>query len=211
MANAVEETILWFGVLTGIEEVVNSGLPLIMAAVALASLLLCFLGFRIYPAVFSGIVFFLTAAVFCLLWKERYSWLYVSAGFCVVGAVLAFLGFRCKNMGAVLLCGLESAMLAAIMWGNPLIAAAAGTLGGILTFCFPFAGVVTYQALCGGLLCLDITCRLFEITLPVSRLWCLENAALIAAGLAVQIIMNRNQKLFEQTYPKWLRKKEKKQ
>lgn len=211
MANAVEETILWFGVLTGIEEVVNSGLPLIMAAVALASLLLCFLGFRIYPAVFSGIVFFLTAAVFCLLWKERYSWLYVSAGFCVVGAVLAFLGFRCKNMGAVLLCGLESAMLAAVMWGNPVAAAAAGILGGILTFYVPFAGVVIYQALCGGLLCLDITFRLFEITLPVSRLWCLENAALIAAGLAVQIIMNRNQKLFEQTYPKWLRKKEKKQ
>lgn len=187
----MREAVIWFGGLTETADMVNNGIMWILAAIALIALADCFLGIRVYPAVVSGGLFCVTAAVFCLLWKEKQSWLYVAAGFCVVGAVLAFLGFRWKKTGAVLLCGAECAMLILVSGGHVFLAFLGGIAGAVFTYRYTDIGIMLFQSLCGALIFYDLAYLLLGKQSAYGILWYLGNIGLFAAGLCIQLLINK--------------------
>lgn len=97
--NMIRDSILWFGELTNMDDLVTREIESILFGVACIAILSCLLGIKLYRAVFSLILFLLVVITFSLLWKENSNWGYVAAGFSVCGIVLGFLGIIGNDSG----------------------------------------------------------------------------------------------------------------
>lgn len=200
MRELVENSIRWFGLLTGLENVIDQGMPWIIGTLSVVALAACFLGIKIYRVIFSGLLFLGTCIFCCLLWKDSYPWLYVAATFSIVGVSLAFIGFRWKKLGVVLVCALEGCLLAYLA-GTPLVVTILfGFLDGLFAFWFPVIGLIVFQTVCGSFL---------FVTLQEDILWFpnFQIPFLIVSGILTQWLLSEHVKLFDEPYPKWMKSK----
>ena len=200
MRELIENSIRWFGLLTGLEDAINQGMPWIIGALSIIALAACFFGIKIYRIIFSGLLFIGTCVLCCLLWKDRYPWLYVAAIFSVVGVTLAFIGFRWKKLGAVLVCALEGCLLAYLV-GNPLVVIILfGMIDGLFVFWFPVIGLIVFQSVCGSFL---------FVTLQENILWFpnFQVPFLIVMGMLLQWFISQRIEIFDEPYPKWMRRR----
>ncbi|SCK02515.1 Uncharacterised protein [uncultured Eubacterium sp.] len=200
MRELIENSIRWFGLLTGLEDAINQGMPWIIGALSIIALAACFFGIKIYRIIFSGLLFIGTCVLCCLLWKDRYPWLYVAATFSIVGVTLAFIGFRWKKLGAVLVCALEGCLLAYLV-GNPLVVIILfGMLDGLFVFWFPVIGLIVFQSVCGSFL---------FVTLQENILWFpnFQVPFLIVMGMLLQWFISQRIEIFDEPYPKWMRRR----
>lgn len=200
MRELIENSIRWFGLLTGLEDAINQGMPWVIGALSIIALAACFFGIKIYRIIFSGLLFIGTCVLCCLLWKDRYPWLYVAATFSIVGVTLAFIGFRWKKLGAVLVCALEGCLLAYLV-GNPLVVIILfGMLDGLFVFWFPVIGLIVFQSVCGSFL---------FVTLQENILWFpnFQVPFLIVMGMLLQWFISQRIEIFDEPYPKWMRRR----
>lgn len=198
MRELIENSIRWFGLLTGLEDAINQGMPWIIGALSIIALAACFFGIKIYHIIFSGLLFISTCVLCCLLWKDRYPWLYVAATFSIVGVTLAFIGFRWKKLGAVLVCALEGCLLAYLV-GNPLVVIILfGMLDGLFVFWFPVIGLIVFQSVCGSFL---------FVTLQENILWFpnFQVPFLIVMGMLLQWFISQRIEIFDEPYPQWMK------
>lgn len=198
MRELIENSIRRFGLLTGLEDAINQGMPWIIGALSIIALAACFFGIKIYRIIFSGLLFIGTCVLCCLLWKDKHPWLYVAATFSIVGVTLAFIGFRWKKLGAVLVCALEGCLLAYLV-GNPLVVIILfGMIDGLFVFWFPVIGLIVFQSVCGSFL---------FVTLQENILWFpnFQIPFFIVTGMLLQWLLSQRREIFDEPYPQWMK------
>lgn len=200
MRELIENGIRWFGQLTGLEGVINQGMPWIIGGLSIIALVACFFGIKIYRVIFSTLLFIGTCILCCLLWKDKYPWLYVAATFSIIGVTLAFIGFRWKKLGAVVVCAVEAFLLAYLV-GSPLVVALVfGAIDGVFVFWFPVMGLIVFQTVCGSVL---------FVTLQENMLWFpnFQIPFFIVTGMLLQWLISRRVEIFDEPYPEWMQSK----
>ena len=200
MKDLIENSIGWFGQLTGLEHLIVPGMPWIIGGLSIIALASCFLGIKTYRVKFSGLLFLGACILFCLIWKDSQPWRYVAAAFSIVGVTLAFIGFRWKKLGAVAVCAMEGCLLAYLV-GSPLgVILLFGLLDGLFAYWFPIVGLIVFQSVCGSLL---------FVTLQEDILWFpdFQVPLLIAAGVLLQWLISQKVEILDEPYPKWMGRK----
>ena len=174
------------------------------------AVLCCLFGFYCYRAVFAGLTLLsVIAASYVWILPVWGAQACVTAS-AVLGVALAFLAFRWYRLGAVMLCALIGGSLVLYLAGlsapSILAALAVAAAAGTAAFFFPLLGISGLTALWGAQVLAQEGWRHFQalggagamIGVPVTT------ALLTAAGLALQLTLFRNQRLFSRALPKWL-------
>lgn len=198
MTEFLWQGIVLFGETTGIlgwlEEIKAYGMWIgLLAGVACS-----FFGFWIYRAVFSALLFGVTAVASCILLNGRVDWGQIVTCFTVVGIFLAALGLYWQRLGGSVICALM--LGAAVYRCGWLWAVAAACIGMAFELTFPVIAISFCMSAGGAVLlaeCLQGT-QYGEYAAAIG---------IIAgmAGFLVQMIGSRNQKLFPKPYPDRLR------
>lgn len=200
MRALIMELFLRFSLETGILDTVNENIEFLSGVLLLVAVLTCFFGFNIYRVEFSVLVFVAVTLVCCFIMGNRTDWGTVTTVFAVLGTAFAFFAFRWHRLGGFFVCGLIAAAVAWIMTQSIWVTIVAGVLAGILLLLFPVIMLCLMTSLCGTLI-------IYGFKSDITFLHGMGNQVFViimAAGFALQMLINRKQKLFEKKYPKRL-------
>ena len=204
------ELFLRFSLETGILDTVNENIELLSGILLFLAVLTCFLGFNVYRAEFSVLVFIGVTLICCFIMRERTDWGTVTTTFAVLGTAFAFFAFRWHRLGGFVICGVTAAAVAWLMTQSIWITVAAGVLAGILLLWFPVIMLCLMTSLWGALV-------IYGFRGDIPLLYGRGNLAVViimAAGFVLQMMINRKQKLFVKVYPRrlehWMEERRKK-
>lgn len=204
----IQNVLEWYGKVCHIQEFVKTHIMWILWIVLVISLCTLLFGIKIYRYLFSGALFFGTILVFCLLLPDS-KWIYVVAGFSVVGVSLAILGFHWKIGGLILYGAIEVAIGVQLIWNQPILTIVTAILSGILIFFLPIIATLAAQAYGSGVLLY----LLFVELLPKSELQGALGVILVVfvamIGVGFQKFLARENRIIDKAYLNRLMKKEK--
>ena len=202
----------WAAENTGLAWLVEQYQPLIVQGLAVLALFSCLLGFYCYRAVASGLTFLgVTLAGFLWvlpLWGKQSAVTFST----VLGVAGAFMMFRCSRLGGVLLCALIGGSWAWQLTGQSqepailtlVIIGAAALAAGLLTFLFPLWSICGFTAVWGAVVFAQEGWHLWSGLPQGGEEALLLMAGLSLAGMALQSVLFRRQKLFTKIMPRRL-------
>lgn len=152
--------------------------------------LLCLFGCRAYRGFFAVLSYIAVAVLWCVTQKGQLAWGTIVAGFSVTGCVLAFLAFRRKMLGAVLLSALLSGVVAYVFYPDLRVALGVGAVVLLLAYGLPVYSICITTAGFGALLLWEAAGFLwFGDTIPI---YAAVLAALVGAALQLLICSRRS-------------------
>lgn len=198
MIPLIQEGVLRFARETGILAQLERYETAALWVLAALGLLLCLAGIRVYRACCAGLLFLLTAALTCVLLRDRAAWREVVTCFSVLGVTLSFLALFWNRLDACLICaaigGCAGWLLTEGMWGAMLL----GLTCLILTLTFPVETLRILTAAMGSRILWEAAAvGGWELPWPVM----IPTAAL---GYLVQRLSSRRQMLFKKARPDWV-------
>ena len=205
MAGIIIELFQRFAFETGISgEIRQYGQIGMMALIMLGAFALV-LGFKIYRIYFSLLLFICVTILSSILLSGKANWGEITTFFSVFGTIVALLAYQCYKVGGCVVCGLLSGIFGWIISDSIGIALLFCALVVIATLKFPVITICLVTSLFGSL----IICELLltnENPYVISAIW--------VSGFAVQMLINRRQKIFAKIYPDkvthWLEQKKRK-
>ncbi|MDD3138411.1 MAG: hypothetical protein PHX08_05505 [Lachnospiraceae bacterium] len=205
MAEIIIELFQRFSFETGISgEVRQYGQIGMMALIMLGAFALV-MGFKTYRIFFSLVLFICITVLSSVLLSGKANWGEITTFFSVVGTIVALLAYQCYKMGGCVICGLIGGIFGWILTDSIGIALLFCALAIIATLKFPVITICLFTSLFGSL----IIC---ELLLTSGNPFVIS--AICASGYAVQMLINRRQKIFAKIYPDkvthWLEKKKRK-
>lgn len=203
MKELVKELFFLFSMETGILGVVKENETFLGYILIALAIVLCFFGFKIYRGVFSVLMFIGSTLIIVFLMRGRSDWGTITTTFAVLGTVIAFFSYRMNLLGGYTISILSGLSIGWIythsIWVSILIATLVGVFMKILpviTLCFMTSlwGVIVIQG--------------FPI-IGDRGIWI--PFIILILGFSLQIIMSKNQTLFDNPFPnemkKWIEKK----
>lgn len=204
----IQNVLEWYGSICHIQDFIKKYDNRIMIVLLIVSVCILLIGLKIYRYVFSGYLFFGTILISCLLFPDS-KWIYVVAGFSVIGVSLAIIGFHWKIAGLVIYGAVQTAIGIYLLFRNPIVAICTVIVVGIVIFFFPIIATLLVQIVGSGTLLFYLMLEVF----PKAQLKGLMGVTLILAvgilGAGLQKYMARDQRLLDQSYLERFRSKEK--
>jgi hypothetical protein len=157
----------------------------------------CLFGFWAYRTYFSALVLMGIVIVFCTLLSEL-PWGQVVAWMSVTGVVVAFLAYRWYHFGGFCICMLIGGCVGWLIYPSYVLAGLLGIAFGAAEWFFPVITIATATSLWGAWMLFDG----FGVDAPMKTVGIL---LAMSIGIALQMFMNRKQKMFAKPIPQKLR------
>lgn len=193
----MKEIFLHFVNITGIANQAEPVLSIGGILVIVLGVVACILGFRTYRMFFSALLFIITAMISFLV-LEGESLRSIATCVAVVGVVLAFFGYRWPKIGGFVVCLMIGMCFGWILHPNLILAIIIGVLAALFETLFPVLGISAMTSLWGATLLIE------RLNLE-SALGVIAILLVAAVCTTLQLIVNKNQKLFTKVCPDKIR------
>ncbi len=204
----IQNALEWYGSICHIQDFIKKYDNRIMIVLLIVSVCILLIGLKIYRYVFSSYLFFGTILISCLLFPDS-KWIYVVAGFSVIGVSLAIIGFHWKIAGLVMYGAVQTAIGTYLLFRDPIVTVCTIIVVGIVIFFFPIIATLLVQIVGSGTLLFYLMLEVF----PKAQLKGFMGVTLILAvailGAGLQKYMARDQRLLDQSYLERFRNREK--
>lgn len=204
----IQNALEWYGSTCHIQDFIKKYDFRIMVVLLILSFGILMIGLKIYRYIFSCYLFFGTILIACLLFPDS-KWIYVVAGFSVIGVCLAIIGFHWKIAGLLMYGAVQTAIGTYLLFRNPILTICTIIVVGIIIFFFPIIASLIIQILGSGTLLFYLMQEVF----PKAQIKGFMGVTLILAvailGAGLQKYMARDQRVLDESYLERFRKKEK--
>jgi hypothetical protein len=204
----IQNALEWYGSICHIQDFIKQYDLRIMVVLLVLSFGILLIGLKIYRYIFSCYLFFGTILIACLLFPHS-KWIYVVAGFSVIGVCLAVIGFHWKIAGLVVYSAVQASIGFYLLFHNPILTAVAAIIAGIVTFFLPIITSLVMQIVGNGTLLYYLLQEIF----PKAQIKGFMGVTLIMAiailGAGLQKYVARDQRVLDVSYLERFRKKEK--
>lgn len=204
----IQNALEWYGSKCHIQDFIMKYDFRIMVVLLVLSFGILLIGLKLYRYIFSSYLFFGTILVACLLFPNS-KWIYVVAGFSVIGVCLAIIGFHWKIAGLVMYGAVQTSIGTYLLFRNPILTMGIVIAVGMILFFFPIITTLIVQIVGSGTLLFYLMQEVF----PKAQIKGFMGVTLVLAvaflGAGLQKYMARDQRLLDQSYLDRFRKKEK--
>lgn len=153
-------------------------------------ILACFLGFYVYRFYVSGMLFGAVTILICTLMNPSSNWGAVVTCFSVVGVILAFLSYRWAHLDAYIFSCVATGLMGWVLFGNAVGACCMAAAAFVIIRTFPVIGICMISSIAGAW----ILAEMMGSNLA-------SGIGIAVAGIFLQMIMSRKQKLFSSPVP----------
>lgn len=207
MRELVKELFFLFSMETGILGMVKENQEFLAINLLTLGTIALFFGFRIYRVVSSVLVFMAVTIVSIVVMKDITDWGSIVTTFAVLSPVIAFFSYRWYKLDGLIICSLIGMGIGWIYTGSIIVSIVIGVLLAFSMFYFPVITLSFMTSLWGVLIVKD-----FQLNISlIDDGGTIVSFALVITGFAVQMLMNKNQKIFDKPYPhrvgNWLEKR----
>ncbi|MBQ4283912.1 MAG: hypothetical protein IJB96_08310 [Lachnospira sp.] len=194
MSELLRELLKIFTDSTGISQDVQAYANVGGAVLIGLGIVLCVFGFRSYRALFSGLCVVTIAYIYCTWLASMMSWREAVTAIAVMGTVVAFFAYRWYRVGGLGVCFALGACLGWLICPSIVVAIICGVIAAVGQWLFPVIVIILTTSAVGGCLLVD--------TLKLDGfMYLVAVVGVMAVAVVIQLIINRNQKLFTRTCP----------
>lgn len=195
MKDLIKELFFLFSMETGILGIVKENQEFLGSILLIIGTFACFLGFRIYRLIFSILTFMAIAISSIFFMRNFTDWGTITTTFSVLGTVGAFFSYRWHKLGGIIISVLISAAIGWIYTYSILVSILVGILVMILMLFFPVITIYFMTSLWGTLIIKE-----FLMMNSTNYRRIILSFIIFSTGFITQLIINKNQELFDKSY-----------
>lgn len=195
MKDLIKELFFLFSMETGILGIVKENQEFLGSILLIIGTFACFLGFRIYRLIFSILTFMAIAISSIFFMRNFTDWGTITTTFSVLGTVGAFFSYRWHKLGGIIISVLISAAIGWIYTYSILVSILVGILVMILMFFFPVITIYFMTSLWGTFIIKE-----FLMMNSTNYRRIILSFIIFSTGFITQLIINKNQELFDKSY-----------
>lgn len=196
MIELARELFFFFSLETGILGVVKENENFLIVTLIVVAVMLFFFGFKIYRAIFSVLIFMTATLVIIFIMKGQTDWGTITTTFEVLGSILAFFAYRWHILGGYCISIFSGITTAWVYTQSMMTSILVGVLVGITMSFLPVITLCLTTTLWGWVVLQEFS--LFE---DIGMFLLL---IILVIGFGLQVLMNKNQVLFEKPYPEMM-------
>lgn len=185
-------------------HILNAATPYFNIAASLLcafALFVCFLGFYVFRAGASAMVFVANIYFFCYIFNGTKNFGFTTASFTVVGIALAFVVFRSKKTGSMIFCAFASYFTVYCAFSNITAAVIIAIVSAIAVAVFPLLFTISITSVTGAYIFILLLCTWLPELNKANGFIFIPIILLSATGIIFQIIFTRKIHVFDKTMP----------
>ncbi len=209
MTDIITSVFTVFAAETGILDTITENQIFLMNVLFVLGIASIVLGFLLYRAVFAAAMFCAVAFCSCIIMRDITDWGTITTTFAVVGTALGFFSYSWPRVGGMALSGFAIGALVFSGTHRLWLAVMLGVGAAVLVIYFSVITIAFATSLGGSFLAMEGA--IAKGFLSAGQVWLIVPAVVI--GFALQMLINKNQKLFPVTCPPrvsyWLEQRKK--